>query len=206
MNLETSNYEYQNILNEDNKCKKFISSKKDLIIKSLSKFFYYFLHLSLIALFETMFYFFYISGQEDNGINDNVLSLTNDLSQNCKYLPLDIRNYTIQILLNMNDTNYIFSHNNRLSENNLLFSKAMNFVYVFISITLFIGILLFYFKEGRNKCKELIIDTLIIISILTVYEYNFFMYIVRNYEAITTPELEYYARNELIVGCSKTSY
>jgi hypothetical protein len=202
MNLETSNYDYQNIINEENKCKKFIKDKKEIIIKSLSKFFYYFLHLSLIAMFETMFYFFYISGQEDNGINDNVLSLTKDFSQNCKYLPYDLRNITINLLLNINDTNYIISHNNRISENNLLFGKAMNFVYAFISITLLIGILLFYFKEGRNKCKELTIDTLVIISILTVYEYNFFMYIVKNYNAITTTELEYYARNELIVGCS----
>jgi len=209
MNLEDSSINFTSIEQNDStynvtfkeKIKTCFMLNKLNIIKFLSKIFYYFLHLTLIAMFETIFYFFYISGQEDSGINDNVLTLTKQLSYNCKYLPYNIRNYTIEFLMNYNETDYIISHENRIDENNILFGNAMNYVYSFVAITLFIGIILFYFKEGRNKCKELIIDTLVIISILTIYEYNFFLHIIRKYSAITTDELEYFSRNELLYGC-----
>ena len=208
MNLEDSTLYFKvNEIENQNISKKqqliiCFNKNKEIIVKIIGKIFYYFLHLTLIAMFETIFYFFYISGQEDNGINDNVLSLTRDLSYNCKYLPSDIRNFTVNYLQNLNDTDFIISHDYRVDQNNILFGNAMNYVYSFVGITIFIGIILLYFKEGRNKCKELIIDTLIIISILTIYEYNFFLHIIRKYSAITTSELEYYAKKEILYWCS----
>lgn len=185
-----------------NKVTEFIKNHKSLIINICSKIFYYFFHLALIAIFETIFYFFYISGEEDNGINDNIISVIKDISYDCKYFSSNIKFTIIDYLKSINDSSYIISREYRLDQNKELFNDAMNYVYVFLCISLVMGIIIVNTVQGRNKIRELFIDTVIIMGILSAYEYNFFLHIIKNYSPITTNELEYYTKNELIFSCS----
>jgi len=200
----------------------YISSYKLLIIKILYKLFYYFLHLSLISLFETLFYFFYISGQENNGINKNIIDITGDISNVCNSIPIDMKYLIIEYVKAINNTNYINSINEKNANNNELFKNAMIYVYTFISITFFIGLVLFYVKYKYDKYRinninvasgglnnisyvynwtNIFFDTITILCVLFIYEYNFFMYIVKKYSPISKYELEHYAKNEFLELC-----
>lgn len=172
------------------------------IIRICGKIFYYFLHLLLISLFETLFYFYYISKEEDEAILENLLGLSNSMSNKCNLLPLNYRIEIINILNNLNNTEYINAFNLRKLQNNDLFNYSMTYIYSFIVIVIILGIVLGYIHNNRLKWKMMIIDTLIMILILGIFEYNFFINIVKKYTPITKEELEYNIENQLIKNCS----
>jgi hypothetical protein len=171
------------------------------IIRLFGKVFYYFLHLFLISLFETLFYFYYISKQEDEAIVSNLLTLTNSISYKCNLLPIEYRNEIIEILQNINNTEYFRAYDLRKMENDELFNYSMNYVYSFLIIIGVLGVLLGYYHNNRLKWKIMIMDTFIMIFILGIFEYNFFINIVKRYTPITKEELEYNIEKQIIINC-----
>jgi len=179
-------------------CKKHQGS----IIRIGGKIFYYFLHLLLISLFETLFYFYYISKEEDEAIVENLLELTNTISKKCNILPINYRIEILEILENLNNTEYLNAFNLRQIENQKLFNYSMTYIYAFIVIVIILGIVLGYVHNNRLKWKLMIFDTLIMIIILGIFEYNFFINIVKKYTPITKEELEYNIEKQIIRNCS----
>ena len=189
-------------INEENKISKYKKCLNKINTSIITKLFYYILHLSLLSFFENIFYFYYISDQEDKGISNNILSITKDIGKNCIYLPLDIRLLIIDYINNnFNITQYNLAYNDRSIQNKQLFFYSMNYLYVFISITMLVLFLLVIKKEFI-KIKEVIFDTVIIFGIFTLYEYIFFTKIIINYLPIDTYELEYLSTNQLKLSCS----
>jgi hypothetical protein len=175
---------------------------KGSIIRIFGKIFYYFLHLSLIALFETLFYFLYVSKQEDDAIDKNILYITNSISDNCIYLPPEMQKEIVDFLSTQNNTWYLLAKNERFLHNQDLYSYAMGYVYGFIIFTIVIGAVLCWVHGGRLKWQSMIFDTIMMMAILTIFEYNFFMNIIRNYLPITPAELEYSIEQQLLTDCN----
>jgi hypothetical protein len=189
------------ILN-NNRYQWLFTKHKGSIIRIFGKIFYYFLHLSLIALFETLFYFLYVSKQEDDAIDKNILYITNSISDNCIYLPIEMQKEIVDFLSTQNNTWYLLAKNERFLHNQDLYSYAMGYVYGFIIFTIVIGAILCWVHGGRLKWKSMIFDTIMMMAILTVFEYNFFMNIIRNYLPITPAELEYSIEQQLLTDCN----
>jgi len=153
-----------------------------------------------------LFYFYYISNQEDNAILSNLLSLTNSISYKCELLPIEYRNEIIEILKTINNTEYYIALDNRILENKDLFNYSMNYVYSFLIIVGVLGVILGYFHNNRLKWKIMIMDTFIMIFILGIFEYNFFINIVKRYAPITKEELEFFYSDGECVGIGHSDW
>lgn len=182
-----------------------LTKHKGSIIRIFGKIFYYFLHLTLIALFETLFYFLYVSKQEDEAIDKNILVITNKITDKCPLLPPELQQDIISYLVNLNTTWYQIAKTNRLHYNQDLYSNAMGYVYGFIIFTVITGAILCYVHGGRLKWQSMIFDTIMMMIILSVFEYNFFMNIIRNYLPITPAELEYSIEQQLLSNCLQSA-
>lgn len=155
---------------------------------------YLVLHVSLIVIFEILFYFLYIIKREyevfDYLIKDIAKTNSNYFDNNTKYLI----NKIIKEAISMNITNLEYINNkaledrsNRLNEKNLLFHKSLGILIFFVLLSIFI------IKIGlqckKIKLKYLILDLCIMISMIAVFEFIFFTKIVSNVRPISTYEL-----------------
>ena len=175
---------------------------KGSIIRIFGKIFYYVLHLMLISLFETMFYFNYVSVEEDNGITGQIIGLIEPIGEICEDLSEGIREEIKERLEGFNSSIYEDAYNERMEYNNRLRKDAMMIVYVMIVICCIIGIVLYIVDKKRLSWKQMILDTIVMVGVLGIYEYSFFMKYVSKYKVIGTSEIEWKIRNYLISACN----
>jgi hypothetical protein len=169
--------------------------------KKLSDYFFkrflmFIIHLSLIALFEIIFFFIVISNYENSIFINLVTSFTNPLVQKCPELTYqeklgitDVVNLLLNIttlgpesdksLKERNDHNYKF----------LVYSWLYFTGLVLISLTL---IAANFLKKKKVKLIKVFIDNLFMIALLGAYEYLFFKTIILNYYVINNVELTKY--------------
>ena len=155
---------------------------------------YLVLHVSLIVIFEILFYFLYIIKREyevfDYLIKDITKTNNNYFDNNTKYLV----NKIIKEAISMNMTNLEYINNKaledrsiRLNEKNLLFHKSLGILIFFVLLSIFI------IKIGiqckKIKLKYLILDLCIMISMIAVFEFIFFTKIVSHIRPISPYEL-----------------
>jgi hypothetical protein len=177
--------------------------RSELIINKLIMFM---LHLFLITMFELVFFFNYVTKFEDSGINGVFDSLTGSIISSCSNLNKNEKTIVddiFKMFVNTTQTNQKAqnSYNSRMLVNNNLMIKAITyFIVVFgINIMLICG----------NKCtinkrinyKEIIIDNLIMITLLGIYEYIFFSNIIFKYLSISTDEIFQNFQNKFIGNC-----
>ena len=181
----------------------FNSDRSELIINKLIMFM---LHLFLITMFELVFFFNYVTKFEDSGINGVFDSLTGSIISSCSNLNKNEKTIVddiFKMFVNTTQTNQKAqnSYNSRMLVNNNLMIKA---------ITYFIGVLgINIILICGNKCtvnkrinyKEIIIDNLVMITLLGIYEYIFFSNIVFKYLTISTDEIFQNFQNKFIGNC-----
>jgi len=181
----------------------FNSDRSELIINKLIMFM---LHLFLITIFELVFFFNYVTKFEDSGINGVFDSLTRSIINSCSNLNKNQKTIVDDIFkmfinttqVNQNAQN---AYNSRMLVNNSLMIKAITYFIVVSGINIFI--------IGINKCtinkrinyKEIIIDNLIMITLLGIYEYIFFSNIIFKYLSISTDEIFQNFQNKFIGNC-----
>lgn len=192
----------ENLSNENRYCILF-KRHKGSIIRICGKVFYYILHLMLISLFETMFYFNYVSVEEDAAITGQIMGLVEPIGKQCGMVPIEIREEIIKVLEMINNTGYIEEKGEREEYNNGLKERAMIIVYGLIGICMIIGIVLWWIDKKRLSWKQMILDTIVMVGVLGMYEYGFFMNYVSKYKVIGTTEIEWNVREYLIKQCEK---
>jgi hypothetical protein len=166
---------------------------KNMLIYLFKKIFTFTVHLSLICLFETFFFFSIVSVYENNAIIKIISKFFNKIPNICKNFTtnqkIDFTNFFnsfINITQIDNKAN-LSSHIRKKFNNTLLLNAWM----YFLSIIIFIFILLLikiYYKIKINF-KKIIFENLIMILILAIYEYAFFKSIILLYQNISEGEL-----------------
>jgi hypothetical protein len=153
-------------------------------------------HITLISIFESVFFFLYISKLEDNGINHTVGSFITDAVDSCNNLTAMERNITNDFLdLFVNGSQIIAAGNSaeaaRSSQNRILFNRS--WIYVGGLGGLFVLLLVAAkLRKIHIKWGKLILENIGLVALLAAYEYTFFSTVIFPYGPITASEI---ARN-----------
>ena len=178
----------------------------DHIEYSINKLIMFMQHLFLITMFELIFFFNYVTKFEDgalisvfNSLTESIVNSCSNLNDQSKMIVDDI--FKLFVNTTQVNENAINSYNSRMEVNNSLMVKAISY---FIGV-LGINIMLIC----GNKCtinkkinyNEIIIDNLIMITLLGIYEYIFFSNIVFKYLSISNDEIFQNFQNKFISSC-----
>ena len=151
------------------------------------------LHIVLISIFETLFYFLYVSSLENNGIETTVNTFINDAVTNCMNLsPLEIQVIDDFLDPYINATQVIATGNNagiqRMIYNELVSRRA--WAYVGGLMGLFMALTV-YIRCRRIKINwwYIIFENTSMVVLLALYELMFFNTIIYSYEPISTDEI-----------------
>jgi cytochrome b subunit of formate dehydrogenase len=173
----------------------------------LLHFLYPFLfHITLISLFETIFFFTYVSTLEDKGILNTIQDYVNPLLQGCTNWTTADRIFALDILtLFLNTTTLppeaAAAAAHRAAINATLFNRSWIYVGGLASTTtVFTGILIW--NQSPPPWKKLLTEQLSMVLLLGVYEWIFFRTIVLPYKAISATEVNQYVVQELDSICN----
>jgi len=151
-------------------------------------------HITLISIFESVFFFLYVSTLEDNGIKTTISDLTDNFISSCSnYTSLE-KNITNDLLLLFVNASQVIqdgndAFNKRFTTNNLLFVKS--WIYVG-SVSGLFGALVLYATLRKLKIfwKELVLENIGLVTMLGLYEYMFFSTIIFPYTPVSASEIE----------------
>ena len=172
----------------------YISISKKTKTVMIEKLMIYITHLTLISLFEIVFYFKIVSIYENVAIIDIINNFFVRVPEYCSSLNPVEKHYFIDEFNKIINTstlfeNSIISKNDRITFNNKLFFIAwMYFIAIFI-INIFLFIINVYYTLNISL-KKILLDNILMISILAIYEYIFFRTIILLYKNISMDELE----------------
>jgi hypothetical protein len=151
------------------------------------------LHITLISVFETIFYFFYVSSLENNGIEKTVNTFINSAATTCTNLTtpeIEIVDYFLEQYIN---ASLIIAKGNakeisRSRYNETIINMAWSYVGALLGLSL---ITLIYIKKRRLVIpwKYIISENVAMVCLLALYELMFFNTIIYEYEPISTDEI-----------------
>jgi hypothetical protein len=160
-------------------------------------------HLSLISLFETIFFWNFISKSEDqalinviNGYTTGIVSSCQNLTAPDKQVIADI----IALFLNQTINAETNALDNRNAFNQLLVQKS--WIYTGGITVMFMGL-----SVSNHLCKNevnwrnLILENLTLVALLGLYELMFFSTVILKYQSISIQELDGLVINELLAAC-----
>jgi len=162
-------------------------------------------HIALISVFESLFFFFYISKLEDNGIISTVNSIVDNVVNSCRnFTPAEDAIVSDVLSLFINTTNIATDANNQYSMratfNQTLLLRA--WVYVGGLGGLFVVLILYVYVRGiRVHWGKLILENIGLVLMLATYEYMFFSTIIFPYMPITGSEITRNAIQNLQTTC-----
>lgn len=162
-------------------------------------------HITLISIFETLFYFLYVSSLEDNGIETTVNTFINDAANEC----VNISPNQIQIIDELlepyiNATNIIENGDNaesfRVLYNKSISKRAWGYVGgvigLFVLATVYVKV-----RRIEIRWKVVILENLAMVILLALYELMFFNTIIYPYHPISTDEIGRNAIEKLQDSC-----
>lgn len=162
-------------------------------------------HIALISVFESVFFFLYISKLEDNGIITTVNSIIGNVVNSCRnFTPAEDVIVSDMLSLFINTTNIAKDANNQYSMrtafNQTLLIRA--WVYVGGLCGLFVLLILYVHVRGiKVYWKKLVLENIGLVLMLATYEYMFFSTIIFPYMPITGSEITRNAIENLQTTC-----
>lgn len=150
---------------------------------------YLVLHVSIIIVFEILFYFLYIIKKEYEVFDYLIYDITHNEYNNLNETTKIIIN---SLLKNRTDINYIKSRansdrNERNYIKNELFIKSSIIMTFFILLS--ISIISFGLYKKRIKFRYLLINLLTILCMISIFEYAFFTNIISHIKPVSYYEL-----------------
>lgn len=150
-------------------------------------------HITLISVFESVFFFLYVSTLEDNGINVTIDYFTNNVVESCSnFNPLE-RNITNDFLTFFINSSAIITNGNaeqivRSTANSRLFNRAWYYVgalsFLFIIVTAFA-----VYQKIKIRWYKLLLENFGLVLMLAAYEYMFFSTIIFPYAPLSGAEI-----------------
>lgn len=151
------------------------------------------LHITLISIFETLFYFLYVSSLEDNGIETTVNTFINGAANGCHNINPGERQI-INDLLDpiINATDVIRSGNleeqDRISYNKSISKRAWGYVGGMTGIFV-VALVYIRLRRIEIRWRNVILENVGMVLLLALYELMFFNTIIYPYHPISTAEI-----------------
>jgi hypothetical protein len=163
------------------------------------------LHISLLGVFETLFFFLFISKSEDNGLTGMISNYLDTTLTTCKEWSPGEKVVINDILSAMINATVVRQEGLAAAESRLLYNRTLQIQAWMYIVGLFSVVCLggvgFYCRGKKIKWKKIVLENLVLIGLLGIYEFMFFKTIIYNYESITLPELDMYIVGELQGQC-----
>jgi len=160
-------------------------------------------HLTLISLFETIFFWNFISKSEDKALVDMINGYTSGVVTSCQYLTPPVKQLiydAIALVLNQTTAASAAAYADRRSYNQVLTRNS--WIYFGGIALLFAGL-----SASNHACRNdvnwrnLILENIALVGVLGLYELMFFSTIILNYRSISIQELDGIVVNELLAAC-----
>lgn len=162
-------------------------------------------HIFLISVFETAFYFGYVSQYENTAIINLTQTYILELGQSCSNLTTNEQSLLNNLLKQLVNATQILeasqvATNSRLAANGLLLRYAV--LYILTLFTIF-GSLTIWSTcfQKPVKWREIFLENGIVLIFLAVYEYLFFRTVVIQYALTSAPEINGNLVRELQTSC-----
>lgn len=149
------------------------------------------LHVALIATFETLFFFQFVSGLADRGITNVVDRFSVQLFGGCQNLTFPIRLELLEVLDVLGNYSGLALENEKAR-----ISRSATNSHLLMSSWLFTGTLYLawalaaYCLRKRQPWRVILLENVVMIGVLAMYEAVFVNVIVLQYDSITLPEIE----------------
>ena len=160
-------------------------------------------HLSLISLFETIFFWNFISKSEDQALVNIINGYTSGIIHSCQNLTVTNKEIVADIIaLFLNETTAasVASSATRNAFNAVLVRNS--WLYFAGITTLFAGLSVSnYLCKNDVNWRNLITENLTLVSLLGLYEWMFFSTVVLKYQSISIQELDTMVVYELLAAC-----
>lgn len=171
-------------------------------IDMYNKFLSITLHIFIMVVFEIYFYFNYVINIEKQAFTDKINAYFSELSlfnPNTETNPFINNKQIFNILLNSNQTEqqlntlheeYIESLNEQEQLHNYLLTKSC-YMAGFIGLLLLIFFLNGIYNKKVIKWRWILVENILMLLLLGLFEYLFFINIIMNYNPISDAEIKY---------------
>jgi hypothetical protein len=162
-------------------------------------------HITLISVFETVFYFNFISKSEDNGIQNTINQFLQGTLNQCHTWPQNTTQLLSALLqLVVNETQIASSAaaatSQRAASNQTLQVQSWMYVVSLASTVVSIAIAA-HCKKYKINWRSIIAENIVLVCLLGAYEAFFFETIIYMYQSLTLPELEQSILQQLYTSC-----
>jgi hypothetical protein len=163
------------------------------------------LHIQFISVFESLFFFLYVSTLEDNGLESTVNTFINGAvgaCQNMTTLELDFINLYLGPYVNRTEITWEASQH--VAERTAWNTHVMNQSWIYVGgLTGLFLLLLVYAKLRKIEWEwdGILVENAIMVGLLAVYEIIFFNTIIFHYKPITSSEISKNAVDQLHDSC-----
>jgi hypothetical protein len=161
------------------------------------------MHLVLISLFETLFFWLFVSKSEDTALTSLVNSYAGGIIDSCANMTLVQRaaliNY-FNALVNVTTVNAAgavaeagrATYNGILTRNSWLYFGGLGGIFATLAAAA---------ARRRVNWRHMITENLGMVTLLGLYEWMFFRTVVYEYRSISMPELDRMVSNEFVTQC-----
>jgi hypothetical protein len=162
-------------------------------------------HITLIGLFETIFFFQFVSVTEDTGLEKMVNNYVNGILTSCGNWTQNTTLYVNEVLSLLINTTTVAQQNqnaasSRNAGNRILQIQAWLYVASLGSSVIIVAIL-GHRASLRLAWKRILLENAIMVTLLGIYEYVFFRTIIYNYNNLSLPELNEFVVTQLQQQC-----
>jgi hypothetical protein len=166
-------------------------------------------HLTLVSVFETLFFFLFISKSEDTGLTNVLDGYVNGVLTTCHTWPANttiVINDILSVLINATQVAQAATQAaaTRQEFNHTLEVQAWCYVAGLIGVVI-LGTTGAHLRGFRIAWRRIILENLIMVSLLGLYELTFFKTIIYRYENMSLPELDGFVVNQLQSQCGLLS-
>ncbi len=153
------------------------------------------IHIFLVSVFETIFFFQYVSQRENNGVLQTINTYYDPIVQSCPNWNNQTKAFVFELLKALNYQN-IESQGDagkvtRLASNQVLLENSLIGSAVCFAVLL-AGTGYLTYKKTPVRWWVIVVENISMVVMLGIYEYIFFHFIIYNYGTISTPELNAY--------------
>lgn len=163
------------------------------------------LHITLISIFETLFYFLYVSSLENNGIENAINTFINGTIEDCYNMTveqIEVVDNVLETYINASDviqkgkTEELvrYKYNNHIS--NIAWGYVCGLSGLFVILSVYTRV-----RRIEINWKNMVLENLAMVILLGLYELLFFNTIVHKYLPISTEELAQSAIEKLQTAC-----
>jgi len=167
-------------------CKKYEKTFIHILLKLL-------LHILLISIFESLFFFMYVSSLENNGVENTMDTFTNNAVKICNNMTtpqIDLINSYLGPYINRTQVELDANIEFKIRENWNERIMIQSWIYVGVLSGLFCFVLLYgKLRSIYIKWTKVIIENIFMVILLAVYEMLFFNTIIFRYLPLSSSEI-----------------